>query len=501
MEMLRYAGIASLCLSVFYLAYRLVFKKEENLYQMRIFLLISVALSLLLPLYGGRIDIPFMHRDQQVVYQYNLPEPTGTVPSDMPMQKSIHWSALLLNIYMIVAGVLMLRIIFQLVILSWHYLKSKKIYQQHYVVLVNQRIRNTFSFFDWIFIHPSNLNDEEFEQIIAHEKVHARQYHSIDLVVIELVSCLMWFNPFIWMMKNSIQLVHEYLADEGVLNTGVDRLKYQALLVNQAGEDKLISLFSGFNHSLIKKRMKKMLNSNLNRGSRFKWTTLAPVSACLVLILAVLNGFAAESKATAASPATPVGFSKSDIPFSKKEKGDTIKKKIIKITNINGKIDTTVNETYDIAVDKDKSPRGQVYTYKTIVKDGDSSHYVYVIKDGDPDEIRIDLDENAPMLDPPETDVKFNKEVKVITITKNTNGTNTSTSSSVSTSSGQNGGNMTNTLVIIDGVKHTEKDALASLDPAKIESMNVIKDKKMMKQYTDKNYDSVIVIKTKQDKK
>ncbi len=485
MALLRYILIASVCLSLFYLAYRLVFKREEHFRQMRMFLLLSVAISLLIPLYTGRIDV-FSHHDQQVALHYNIPVHAGTIVTGQHIKETIDWPAFMLKVYLGVAAFLVLRILLQLLVLTWHYFKSEKIRRQEYILLIDQQIRTTFSFFDWIFIHPANLQDEEFEQIIAHEKVHARQYHSVDLVIMELLACLMWFNPLIWMMKNSIQLVHEYLADEGVINSGVDKLKYQALLINQAGEDKLISLFSGFNHSLIKKRMKKMLNTRLNKGSRFKWAALLPISLCLILLMAVFNGlFTRNTEAAVTNPGDAVGFSSGYMPAPRSFTGDTIKKKVIKIVNHNGKIDTTVDETFDIAADNDIQHDAKVYTYETIVKDGDSSHYKYVVNEGDPYKIMVDVDNDADVFVTNDTHKNVRKEVKVITyVSVQPKDTIPS-----------------NTLVIIDGVKHTEKNALASLDPDKIESMNVIKDKKMMKQYTDKDYGGVIIIKTKQAKK
>ena len=146
------------------------------------------------------------------------------------------------------------------------------------MLLFNHKFRNTFSFFDWIFISPGKIKKEDLEHIIIHERIHATQFHTLDLIVIELLTAVMWFNPLIWMMKNSIQLVHEYLADEGALNTGIDKHRYQALLINQITEDKLISLSSSFNHSLIKKRMKMMLNKKFNRRSNLKIMALA--AAC-----------------------------------------------------------------------------------------------------------------------------------------------------------------------------------------------------------------------------
>jgi hypothetical protein len=126
--------------------------------------------------------------------------------------------------------------------------------------------------------------------IIKHESVHASQYHSVDLIIVELLSAVMWFNPLIWMIKRSVQSVHEYLADEGVLNAGTDKLRYQALLINQVAEESLICLSSGFNNSLIKKRMIMMNKIKSNAGSKLSILALLPLAAVLFFAGACVNG-------------------------------------------------------------------------------------------------------------------------------------------------------------------------------------------------------------------
>jgi gliding motility-associated protein GldM len=91
-------------------------------------------------------------------------------------------------------------------------------------------------------------------------------------------------------MRREVQLVHEYLADEGALSTGIDRLGYQALLVNQVAEEKFILLSSSFNHSLIKKRMIMMTKSKFNQGTKLKILAIIPLSIILFLGIGCVNG-------------------------------------------------------------------------------------------------------------------------------------------------------------------------------------------------------------------
>jgi hypothetical protein len=125
--------------------------------------------------------------------------------------------------------------------------------------------------------------------MILHEKIHASQYHSVDIILAELVTAIMWFNPVVWLVKKSMLQVHEYLADEGVLSAGFDRLNYQTLLVNQLIEEKAIVLSSNFS-SLIKKRMIMLKLDKTRQKSRFKILSLIPISLALFMAIAFLNG-------------------------------------------------------------------------------------------------------------------------------------------------------------------------------------------------------------------
>jgi hypothetical protein len=297
----------------------------------------------------------------------------------------------------------------------------------------------------------------------------------------------MWFNPLIWMMKNSIQLVHEYLADEGALNTGIDKHRYQALLINQITEDKLISLSSSFNHSLIKKRMKMMLNKKLNRRSNLKIMALLPLAIFLFVMTAMIKAFIPED--LSAAPAKPLSvfgfFHGSDQLNSSGTPADTIKTKTIKIIHKQGSPDSTVTETYDVKVLGDTARGTKIIYYNDKKMAGDTVKVVYIIGKDQPE---IMLSEDPDSIGDILVNTKVMQNEKVV-ITK------TVTRDRLADQE------LSNTLVIIDGVKHPEKDALSSINPDKIESVDVIKDKKMMKKYTDKNYEGVIIVTTKAAKK
>jgi len=306
--------------------------------------------------------------------------------------------------------------------------------------------------------------------------------------VIELLTAVMWFNPLIWMMKNSIQLVHEYLADEGALNTGIDKHRYQALLINQITEDKLISLSSSFNHSLIKKRMKMMLNKKFNRRSNLKIMALLPIAGFLFIVIALFNALLPrELSAASSKPVNVLGFIRDSGQLNSTEMNtpaDTIKTKTIKIVHKQQGTDSIITETVDVKVIGDTARGKKIVYYNNNKIDADTSDVVYIISQDHPEKMLSE--------DPDSLDVLVNTNVmhsEKIVIRKNI------------TSEKSADPELSNVLFIIDGEEHLEKDAMLMIDPADIESIKVLKDKKMMKKYTDKDYEGVIIITSKAKKK
>jgi len=115
----------------------------------------------------------------------------------------------------------------------------------------------SFSFFSFVFVNPS-ITDIETKEIVNHEREHIEQWHWFDLLVVELLCMLQWFNPFVWIYARLIRQNHEYLADEMALQHTSNPAIYQATLLNQMFGAPVISLANSFNYSLNKKRFKMM---------------------------------------------------------------------------------------------------------------------------------------------------------------------------------------------------------------------------------------------------
>ena len=162
---------------------------------------------------------------------------------------------------------------------------GRKLQQGRYTLILVPSCVSPFSWGRYII-----LSEEDYEkhpdEILTHEMMHLKSHHSIDLLFMECILWLHWFNPAIWLLKRELKDIHEYQADKGVLTQGVDATKYQLLLVKKAVGSSLYTLANSFNHSKIKKRITMMLKGKSNNWARLKLLLLVPVG------LIVLNAFA-----------------------------------------------------------------------------------------------------------------------------------------------------------------------------------------------------------------
>ena len=119
-----------------------------------------------------------------------------------------------------------------------------------------------FSWYRYIVMSEKDLA-ENGEAIVLHEKAHLRLRHSFDLLVTDLAGCLQWFNPAMWLLRRELRAIHEYEADEAVLDSGVDARQYQLLLIRKAAGGRWYSVANSFNHSKLKNRITMMLRLSL----------------------------------------------------------------------------------------------------------------------------------------------------------------------------------------------------------------------------------------------
>jgi hypothetical protein len=257
-------------LVIMFTGYKLFFEKDRNFLVRRIYLLATILLPVLLVLLPdsarsmtGRIVPVTFHLEQITVFGYEGGEATGTAPSPRSL------AAIL---YLSVASLGMIRFLIHLAGIMLAVKRSERLEVGGITLYANPDLHAS-SFFGYIFVDPDRIGDQSFEHIVEHERVHRREYHSVDRVLAEFSVLINWFNPVAWMLKRSVVENLEYLTDLKVVAQGTDSHHYQLSILNQyIGSASITNQFS----SQIKNRI-NMLNKNYKVGSTWKIAMIFPM--------------------------------------------------------------------------------------------------------------------------------------------------------------------------------------------------------------------------------
>ena len=132
-------------------------------------------------------------------------------------------------------------------------------------------------FFNYIFYNPSLFEPNELHSVLEHEKVHARQFHTLDILLLEVLKIFFWFNPVLWFYKSAVKQNLEYLADHFAIANAGDKKSYQYLMLKQAVEIQEYTLANSFYNSLIKKRIVMLNKSKSKQVKLVKYALLIPI--------------------------------------------------------------------------------------------------------------------------------------------------------------------------------------------------------------------------------
>ncbi|WP_317897553.1 M56 family metallopeptidase [Aurantibacillus circumpalustris] len=188
----------------------------------------------------------------------------------------LNWLSIVLVLYFIGAALFLIRFIANLIWVFTSVLKNKSQQLLGRRIIRIKRNSSPFSFLNFIFISVNEYREDELVKIITHEKIHIQQKHSLDLILFELLLVFQWFNPFAWFYKHAIKITHEYLADEGTLNSGVDVASYQYSLLNQVLSENNLEIASNYNLS-IKKRIAMMMKKRTSKLATLKLVITLPL--------------------------------------------------------------------------------------------------------------------------------------------------------------------------------------------------------------------------------
>ncbi len=286
---------SSVCLAAFYLFYRLLMARETFHRFNRFALLGILLLSCLLPLIEVNVkQEPEVRQTMLTLGQLLMmadAESSATVGA--VEEATVTWVQMALLAYL--SGILffafrnacsLMRLLMLLKSGSRQhvdcYLPGRR---EHVTLIVHNKEVAPFSWMKYIVISRKDL-EENGREILIHELAHIRNRHSLDLLVADVCVFFQWFNPASWLMKQELQNIHEYEADEAVIEEGVDAKQYQLLLIKKAVGTRLYSMANSFNHSKLKKRITMMLKEKSSPWACLKYLYVLPVAAVAVTAFA-----------------------------------------------------------------------------------------------------------------------------------------------------------------------------------------------------------------------
>ena len=280
------------CLAVFYLFYKLLMSRDTFHRFNRFALLGLLVLSSVLPLVEVSVNRPApVHETmltlEQLLLMADVQAEGGSRVAAQPV--TALWVRVALLVYlagMVFFAVRNLWSLGRLAVLLRHgrlerladWLPGRT---ENVRLVVHDHDIAPFSWMRYIVLSRKDL-EENGREILIHELAHIRNHHSWDLLLADLCIFVQWFNPAAWLLKQELQTLHEYEADETVLREGVDAKKYQMLLIKKAVGTRLYSMANSFNHSSLKKRITMMLKEKSNPWARVKYLYVLPLAALAV---------------------------------------------------------------------------------------------------------------------------------------------------------------------------------------------------------------------------
>lgn len=293
---------SSLCLVLFMVTYRILIANSTDFSRMRFYLLVSMALSLILPL----MIIPIEWSAKLI--------PTDPFPNTFLMQAKLTVHTVVNNNPNLIhanSGMSILKMILSIAFMAYvigviykSYLfarnlikmndfirKSAKVKERNYWIVCLKGEIPAFSFFNYIFINNTykNLSSNELHVIKQHEMVHVKQYHTLDILFIELVGIIFWFNPIVNYLKRSLKEIHEYIVDEKIAGDGENKKAYAQLLLTLASDSKVFDLAASFTGEHVKRRILMIAKPRTSPKYKLTFFVLVPLAAILSLSFSYLK--------------------------------------------------------------------------------------------------------------------------------------------------------------------------------------------------------------------
>lgn len=286
---LTYELKVTVLIATFYIFWRLLTAKETWHRLNRIVLLSTAVASFVLPLCVITIHqtvevdpLPMEAIDETMLPETTAMQPEAAFsPSTVTPKQEQHfdWQLLLAVIYNIGVAVVLSKMLLSV----WRLHKMALESEIHPLsdgrqIAINEEAKTPFSWWKTVF-----LNHKDYEEgttaLLTHELGHIRLHHSVDVLLVELLTALQWFNPTMWMLRADLRTIHEYEADQQVLSHGFNDIQYLHLLIRKAASQSGYSLANGFINSTLKKRINMITKPKSSRRQWLRFAYLLPIIA------------------------------------------------------------------------------------------------------------------------------------------------------------------------------------------------------------------------------
>ena len=274
-------------LAIFFVGYKIFLERENMHVFKRFYLLGSVLSALLIPFitFTQYVEIvPVVFESSELVasdsFISGVTEVAEVAVASTPIN---YWPYIIWSLYAL--GVLFFSIRFATNLFRFYQrISTNEQVKQHglwYILLHAKSTPHTF--FHYIFLHKETFQKGEIpNEVLIHEHAHALQKHTIDLLAMELLQIVLWFNPLVYFLKKSIKLNHEFLADEAVLQSGTQLASYQNILLDFSSTSSVPAMAHSLNYSSLKKRFTVMKTNTSKRGTWLRSMLVLPLLAVLI---------------------------------------------------------------------------------------------------------------------------------------------------------------------------------------------------------------------------
>jgi len=297
---LLYLLKSTLCISLLYLLFRTIMRKESFFAINRILLLTIVVASAIIPL----LNLPKAYQQPVQVELLPVFAPVKTSPAAFPTMETkfasnasvpenpipaIESPNLVFSVqkflqYVYLAGfyITLLFLVYSLITILLLFRKARSIKMDGYRLLIIDREIAAFSFGRFVILSQNDY-EEHRQALLAHEQAHIRLYHFFDLLLLETIRIFHWFNPVIHWLIQDMKEIHEFQADDYTLTKGIDATQYQLLIIQKGVGPQMFALANSFNHCQIKKRLVMMNKQKPSKAWSWKVATFLPLLALLLM--------------------------------------------------------------------------------------------------------------------------------------------------------------------------------------------------------------------------